>query len=444
MINPAEWGHKGMKEYEDVIRYLNSFQNFEISGFDGFTKKLDLSRVFKALERMGRPDRDYRSIHVAGTKGKGSVCAYTASILCEAGYKVGMYTSPHLRDVLERIKIDDKEINKDDLIEAVSNVERVVGKDSGDFTYFEILTLAAISVFSLRNVDIAVFETGLGGRLDATNVIEPEVTGITPISFDHTDVLGGTIEKIASEKAGIIKNGMVCVLAPQDGKASRVIEDTCSIRKSGLLYVGKEITYKIKDKGPGGSVFDLRTPVREYKGCRTGMPGFLQVMNAAQAVSMCEQLLKDELSESAVKTGIEKTFIPGRLEILSRDPLLLIDGAHNADSAEKLKYSVEQIFKYDKLILLLGLSKGKDIAGVCSVMGKLADHLILTRSGSERAVDPHILRGYFKGRGADITGDVKEALGLALFKAGKKDLILAAGSFYVIGEVRTLVMGDKV
>jgi dihydrofolate synthase/folylpolyglutamate synthase len=433
-----------MKTYGDAIAYLNSFSNYETKGFQGFRETLDLARVVDLLEDLGRPDRKYRSIHVAGTKGKGSVCTYAASILREAGYRVGLYTSPHLQDILERIKIDGVNVRKDAFTEAVSIVKQAVGKRCAEFTYFEILTITAILVFSAVNVDIAVFETGLGGRLDATNIVEAEISAITAVSFDHTDVLGDTIEKIAVEKAGIIKRGTTCVLSAQDMKAEKIIETQCLCRGCGLLKVGSDITYQITDKGPWGTVFNVRTTFRDYPGCRTKMPGFFQVANAAQAVCMCEQMLKDKLKNDAVKQGLEKAFIPGRLELIASDPMVVIDGAQNRQSVEQLKYSIEEIFKYDKLILLMGLSTGKDVKGVCKALEAFADHVILTKADFERALDPYVIRGFFRRARVDVAGNVKEALGLAFSKAGKKDLILCAGSFYVTGEVRGLLLGRPV
>ena len=425
-----------MRSYYEAIKYLNSFMNFEASGFEGFKESLELSRLVNVLENMERPDRAYRSVHVAGTKGKGSVCTYVASILEASGYKVGLFTSPHLYSISERIKINGSSISNEAFAGVMSNLKPYIKNGEGKFTYFEILTLAAILFFQQEKVDYAVFETGLGGRLDATNIIEAEVVGITPISFDHTDILGETIEKITSEKAEIIKKNVKCVISRQNKNSEKIIESKCLSAGVDLFKADRDFSYDIFEKDTKGSTFTVLTNTYKYNDCHTAMLGEFQVENVAQAICLCEQLLKEKIDIEQVKMGIENAFIPGRLEVISKEPLIVIDGAHNEESSKKLKYSIEEIFKYDRLILILGLSRGKDIEGICQNLKSLADSTILTKAISARAMDPHILRGYFKGQKATVTSDIKEALGRAFLQARKNDLILVTGSFFMIGEVR--------
>ncbi len=435
-----------MLTYSDSLEYLDSFTNYERVGLDRAKKEFDLGKVRRLLAAAGDPQRSYISVHVAGTKGKGSVCAYVSSILTESGSRTGLYTSPHLVSPRERIAVDGEMITKKEFADAVSWLKGTV-ESSGpgeDWTYFELLTVMAMEYFRRRSVTHAVFEVGVGGRLDATNVIEPAVAAITPISFDHTNVLGRSIGEIAGEKAAVIKDRSVCVSAPQRPEAMEVIEKRCAEKNAPLTVVGRHLEYVTKEADILGSVFDVKGTLAEYKDCRTTLAGDFQPLNAATAIGVCEKLLGAKgLSPAAVCKGIGKAFIPGRMEVLGREPFLIIDGAHNEESAERLCSSVKNIHAGGKVILIAGFSRDKDIAGICRTFGELSNTVIITRSSSPRAADPYVVRGYFRGRDKDIevTGDVKEALGLALSKAGKKDMILATGSFFVIGEIRKLLVG---
>ncbi|MFC1570417.1 bifunctional folylpolyglutamate synthase/dihydrofolate synthase [Candidatus Omnitrophota bacterium] len=424
--------------------YLDSFVNYEKTGFTGLKNNFDLGKLTEVLVFLGDPQKTYMSVHVAGTKGKGSVCAFTSSILREAGFKVGLFTSPHLSFERERIQINGEEISEEDLADALNILkENLPGDAQKTFSFFEVYTLLAILYFHMKNVDFAIFEVGLGGRLDATNVIDSEVSAITPVSFDHMHVLGSTLAGIAAEKAAIIKKGSVCVSSPQREEALEVIKEKCARVGASLMLVGEDIAYKVAGLTEEGSWFDAEGLKEKYSGCRTGLAGKFQVPNACTAIGICENLLHGEDIAIPIKKGIEKAFIPGRLEIIAKNPSIVIDGAQNAESARELKYSVEEIFKYDKLILLIGLSEDKDIKGFCGHLAPIADEVILTRSASKRAQSPEIIRGFVKGKPARITETAKEALGLALQASGKNDLVLAAGSFYLIGEVRDLVLNRK-
>jgi dihydrofolate synthase/folylpolyglutamate synthase len=423
--------------------------NYERAGFPGAGLDFDLGKIHAAIEKLDYPHRKYKSIHIAGTKGKGSVSSFCSSILEEAGCRVGLFTSPHLTSVRERIKINSEAISKTDFADSLESLKKYIGLHKGpeEFTFFEVITLMAMFYFSIREVDYAVFEVGMGGRLDATNVIDAEVCGITPVSYDHTQILGKKIEEIAGEKAAIIKNGTHCVSSPQRDPVLGVIKEKCLKKNAILSVVGEDITHKVIHLGDTGSEFNIFTKQAEYKACRTSMIGDFQPSNCAVAVGICEQILSDEkIKGQAPKTeifkrGIEKTFVPGRMEILSRRPLVVLDGAQNEESAKRLKDSVEKIFRYNKLILVLGLSKDKDIKGVCRWLVPLADEIVLTKASVDRACDPLLIRGYVKGKPVKITGSSKEAMGAAFSKAGKGDMILVTGSFFVIGEVKQLIQG---
>jgi dihydrofolate synthase/folylpolyglutamate synthase len=433
-----------MFTYSDSLKYLDSFVNYERTGMGHVKKEFDLGNLRCLLDEMGRPQDAYISVHVSGTKGKGSVSSFTSSIIKKVGYRVGLYTSPHLASPRERIAVDGDIISKDDFARSVESLREYVERSSEPFewTFFELVTALAMMYFRERAVSYAVFEVGVGGRLDATNVIEPKVAAVTGIGYDHTNILGDTIEKIACEKAAIIKRGMSCISSPQRPEALEVIRKRCAEVGASLGIVGEDIKCEVKSIDASGSEFDIRTPKAAYTSCRTALLGDFQPNNAAAAVGICESLFPEgELSREAVMKGLEEAYIPGRLEVLGRSPLIVIDAAHNGDSIERLKNSVERIFKYDKLIILAGFCQDKDIRDICRILGGLTDNFILTKADVGRAADPYIVRGYLNGKDVAVAGDVKEALGLALSLAGKRDMIPATGSFCVIGEVRKLLVG---
>jgi len=396
------------------------------------------------LNVMGNPEKAYPTVHIAGTKGKGSISVFTSSILVESGYKVGLFTSPHLMTIRERIVVNNKMITEEDLAFAVGELSSFLGNKPGsrEFSFFEIYTMLAMLYFRMQHVDIAVFECGLGGRLDSTNVINPIVCGFAPISYDHFQVLGTTLEEIAGEKAAIIKTGTRCVSSHQTPQVMKIIEDMCTRHSVPLSVAGRDINYDVERLDEKGGCFNIYGRDRSYEKCSTLMLGRFQAENCAVAVGICEELELAgtiKMYKSAVRTAISKAYLPGRMEILSRDPLLVIDGAQNAASAAELKYSVEEIFKYDRLILLLGLSSDKDIEGVCREFSQLADEFIVTRASVKRAADPYVIKGYLRGARSVVAEDAKEALGRAFSSARKNDMILVAGSFFLIGEVKQLL-----
>jgi len=426
--------------YDDAVAYLNSFTDHEKTGFGNGKIEFDIEKLRTILVKMNEPQKTYRSVHIAGTKGKGSVATFTSSILKANGYKVGLYTSPHLCNIRERIKIDGEDISEEEFARVLSGIRSVLDGAPCHLTYFEILTLIAILHFKDEKVDFAVFEAGLGGRLDATNVVNAEVSGITSISHDHMQVLGDKLEKITREKAAIIKPGSRCVSSPQRGDVLDILKETCRIQEAELAIVGEGICYSIKDSGEEGSLVDIKGIRGLYEACRINMIGDFQAENAAAAVGIAEEVLRDKEPDiENFKKGIADAFIPGRMEIVSREPLFVVDGAHNKASANRLKYSVEQILKYDRLILLLGISKDKDIRSICEELVPLSDEVIITRSSSQRSADPGMIRGYIRGRKVIMTETVKEGLGAALAAAGENDLILATGSFYLVGDIKRIL-----
>jgi len=365
-----------------------------------------------------------------------------AAALTASGYTTGLYTSPHLVSLTERIRVDGELIPEVELVTLVEKlkpeVEAVCQKATyGRLTTFELLTALAFAHFELKGVDFQVLEVGLGGRLDATNVVNPEVCIITSISFDHMDVLGDSLAGIAAEKAGIIKPGSIVVTSPQSDEAARVIEDTCLNCGAELVRVGSDITWR-------GLSFDLNRQLFQVKG-RAGsyklsipLLGHYQLDNAATAVAALEVLVGRgfSISRDSIINGLNRVSWPGRLQILSRRPLLVADGAHNPDSAGKLRDSLEQCFNFDRAILVIGASLDKDIAGIVSELFPLFDKVIVTRSRHPRAMTPALLKAEFARHGVEtqVVEDVATALSQALALAGDRDLICVAGSLFVVGE----------
>ena len=398
-------------QFEEAVAYVHSLGETDC--------KLGLERFSAFCERLGSPQEKLRTIHVAGTNGKGSVTAMVSSILKHAGYRVGSYYSPFVYDIRERFQINGEMISKEDFTRLVNFIRphaaAMENTEHGHPTEFEIKTALCLLYFAEKNVDFAVLEVGLGGRLDATNIVNPLVSVITNVSMDHMDRLGNTIAEIAGEKAGIIKQNVPMVTAA-DGEALDVIRRTCEERSSTLHLVH-----------PLDSELKL------------GMKGEFQQINAATAVCAVEVLQEKgvNIPEEAVRAGLEKAYLPGRLEILREKPTLLIDGAHNLDGAQKLINALEEWFDYDKLILVMGMVSGHSIEDVVSTLAPHADKFIATAPKSIRAVSAALVAEVARAYCADVeqVEPVSEAVRRAMEIAGKNDLICVTGSFYTIGEV---------
>ncbi len=425
-------------DYQQALDYVYSFIDYERE--PRAPARYDLRRVVELLARLGNPHLRARTVHIAGTKGKGSVAAMTASALTASGYITGLYTSPHLHTFNERIRVDGNLISNEELVALVEEikpeVEAVNKKGTyGQLTTFEIVTAIGFAYFKQKGVDFQVIEVGLGGRLDATNVVQPEVCVITSISFDHMEVLGNTLAEIAAEKAGIIKSGSVVVTSPQVEEVNRVIEQVCLDRNAKWISIGREVTRQslgfdssrqsLRVKGRLGS-YELSIPLL----------GQHQLDNAATAVAALEVLAEKgfHISAGSIADGLARVSWPGRLQVLSRHPLVVVDGAHNPDSARKLKQSLEQYFDFDRAILIIGFSSDKDIAGIISELAPLFDKVIATHSTHPRAMPTASVVAELSRQGveAQATEDISIALPLALSLAGEKDLICVTGSLFVV------------
>jgi len=386
-------------DYEGALKYILSFTDFERSPAILYSAaNFDLRRMEELLGRLDNPHLWARSIHVAGTKGKGSTVAMIASALGASGYRTGLYISPHLHTFRERISIDGENIAEGELATLVHRlqpeVEAVNRRHAyGELTTFEILTAIAFTYFREREVDFQVLEVGLGGRLDATNVVKAEVSVITSISLDHAEVLGDSLAKIAGEKAGIIKTGAIVVTSPQRREAEEVIKEACRQKGARLIAVGRDVTWKKLAGDLLGQSLQVKGQADSYN-LTIPLLGDHQLANAATAVAALEAL---GLPAESIAAGLAKVHWPGRMEILRHDPLFLVDGAHNADSARRLKEAIEKYFNFDRLILIIGASSDKDIAGIAGELASLTSFAIVTRSRHPRAVAPSLLDGKAQG-----------------------------------------------
>lgn len=430
--------------YQEALHYLESFINYEKVDSYNYKSSLKLERMKRFAALLGDPQNCTRSIHIAGTKGKGSTASYVYSILKSAGFKTGLYTSPHLIDFRERIRINDELISEKDLSFILGGVRDIVERFMKDDrpSFFEVYTALAYLYFKEKKCDLAVYEVGMGGRLDATNIIMPLVCAITPLSYEHMDKLGNSLKEIAGEKCGIIKSGSICVSAPQDKEALEVIEKTCKERDSRLILVGKDITFEEVKSNESEEVFNVFGAYGKYPLLKSRLIGLHQMINAATAIGIIKALeLKGvKISRGAVKKGIETARWPGRLEIIGRSPYIVLDGAQNRASAEVLANAIKKIFRYRKLILVLGVSKDKDVLGILQNLMPISDSIVLTKSKIvERALEPKYLKeaaGNDNIKDMSMTSNVEDALKIALSKADKGDLILVTGSLFVVGEAK--------
>jgi dihydrofolate synthase/folylpolyglutamate synthase len=429
-------------DYQQALDYLYSFIDYETMHVPRDAANYDLRRVAELLFRLGNPHLAAKSVHIAGTNGKGSIAAMVTAALTASGYTTGLYTSPHLTDLRERFKVNGELITQGELMALVERLKpevEVVNQKAtyGELTTFELLTALGLAHFKLKGVDFQVLEVGLGGRLDATNVIQPEVCILTPISFDHTDVLGGSLTELAREKAGIIKPGSMVVTSPQPDEVAQVIEKTCLDCEAGLVRVGSDVVWQSLGFDSKRQLLQVKGKLGSYK-LSIPLLGHYQLENAATAVAALEVLAGKgfDISRDSIINGLAKVSWPGRFQILSHRPLLVVDGAHNPDSARKLKQSLVQYFDFDRAILVMGASEDKDVAGIISELVPLFDKVIVTRSRHPRAMGLEQLIAAFRRCGVEVQAveAVPEALSLALSMAGGRDLVCVSGSLFVVAE----------
>jgi len=419
--------NKDKTTYEREIQYLFNLQKFGI--------KFGLSKTENLLEAFGNPHLRQNYIHIAGTNGKGSVAAFMGSILQEAGYRVGTYVSPHLVRFTERFRINGEEISQKKTTELINELQAAFNPDEPP-TFFEAVTSMAILHFAREKTDIAIMEVGMGGRLDATNVITPLVTGITNISMEHQEYLGNKLSHIAREKAGVIKKGIDVVTAVTQPKVIEQFKDIAQEIGAPLWRVGKDLKYR---STPSGLHFFGQS--RHMKGLQLGLRGNHQARNAALALGMMEQIETKGFPHTTenIREGLKKADWPGRMQVIRERPTILLDGAHNAAAMRALARTIGSDFSYDRLILVIGIMADKDIAALLRAIVPISDRVLYTRPVYSRAADPRILME--KGESLNTPGEVIPSLRSAIEKAEKiaspGDLIVVCGSLFTVGEALT-------
>ncbi len=406
-----------------------------LAGLNIDVMRFGLEAVSELLTRFGNPQNDYPTILIGGTNGKGSTAAMLASILQQAGLKVGLYTSPHLMDIRERIVINGKKIPRHDFGALIAEIKDHTREP---VTYFECLTAAAFLYFSRKHVDLAILEVGLGGRLDATNIVHPLVSVITNIALEHTAYLGKTLESIAREKAGIIKKNGVCVTAASQRKVIDVFTGICRGQHARLLKFGGDFKIKMHQdesvsyEGLNRKIDRLIVPLR----------GAHQLSNMALVLSAVEILEKKgyRIDDEAVHQGLAKTRWEARLEILSQNPLVLLDGAHNPAGMTTLCRVLTKDFPGRRKVLIFSALADKDYRRMLQKIAPLADRIFLPLLKTKRALDPQVLATFMKSIGypARTSENVTASIRQALQCAGKNDLICVCGSLYLAGEVKQI------
>jgi dihydrofolate synthase/folylpolyglutamate synthase len=421
-----------------------------LSGFEKYGWVFGLDRISALMGKLGNPQKELKVVHVAGTNGKGSVCNFISSILHQAGYSVGLYVSPHLERFSERIVVNGDEISDDDLEKIVEQVRPFVEemKQQGNApTFFEIVTAVAFLYFQKRSVDYAVVEVGLGGRLDATNIVTPLVSVITNISLEHTNILGDSIEKIAFEKAGIIKE-RVPVVTATTGNARDVIAKVAKDHNAPVVFVEQTWWKRVSWDGKEQE-FSIQGSLREYT-VRTSLLGIHQGENIAVSLAAVEQMQMQGvfLTDADIVKGVEVASNPGRMEIVAESPTILLDGAHNPGGIKVLVEALTQDFTYKHLILVFGVLKDKDIPPMVAMIVPIADCIIVTKSSSPRAYDPVLLKEQITAvdplKEVVVTSSVPEAVDFARRHARRKDLICVTGSLFTVGEARQYLLRPRV
>ncbi|MGH7176901.1 MAG: bifunctional folylpolyglutamate synthase/dihydrofolate synthase [Tepidisphaeraceae bacterium] len=439
----------GTGNYSRALRFLASLSDYErlrIVRYNDTT--FDLDRMRTLLRKLANPQEHFRSVHVAGTKGKGSTCAMIAAMLEANGYKVGLYTSPHLVDVRERIQINGHMIGHADFARLVRLVEPMVTHSRPTPSYFDVLTAIAFKYFEEQKIDIAVVETGLGGRLDSTNVIKPEVTAITSISKDHMAQLGPTLAKIAEEKAGIFKSHVPAVTVVQDPEAEAVLTRVAAKVGAPLDIIGKtiEFSYRFESSrmmGPHNRIC-LTTPSSKFEHLSVPLLGEHQAVNCGLALGVLDKLKSRgfTINDQRAMAGLSRTRIAGRMELISTAPRIVVDGAHNAASIDAMMKAIGQHIPYDSMVVIFGCCADKDVSGMLERITSGADKVIFTPVRSIRTADPDELAAQYVeqyGKMAQVAHSLDDALEIAYRAVSKEDIICITGSFYLVGEAKKLI-----
>lgn len=448
-------GRSSIRTFRQALEFLNAQVNYErrpplnrARARGVFT----LARAKRLLADLGNPQKSFKSVHIGGTKGKGSTATMLAAMLQNNALKVGLYTSPHILDVRERISIDGEMISENAFAKAIGQIADIVsGYKSDHPSYFEILTAAAFLYFRDKKVDVAVIEVGLGGRFDATNLIRPEVCGITSISMDHMAILGDKIEEIAEEKAGIFKDNVPVVSAPQPREVKQVLRKAAEKTHSPIFFAGNEpgdeieFSYRFESSrsaGPQARIC-ISTESSHFDHLAVPMVGEHQAINCGVAIGILDQLKNRgfKIDDELAVAGLARVHLPGRMELVCEEPRVLVDAAHNAASIEALMRAIGQNVSSETMVVIFGCCSDKDVVGMLRQLQLGADKVIFTRINSPRSADPVELSARFaevsgNSRMAQVSGSLEEALEIAQKAITREDLICITGSFYLVSEAK--------
>lgn len=441
--------------YEQAVAYLETFVNYEHTAGQTAMRQMTLDRMRRLCQRLGDPQRSFRSVLVTGTNGKGSICAMLYSMLRETPLHVGLYTSPHLEHLRERIRVwaggpvPGARAHADDWIEAaafaalVEQLKPILeglrrSDPDGSPTYFEVLTALAFLYFRQRQVEVAVLEVGLGGRLDATNIVQQAVSVLGPIAEDHVDVLGADRALIAREKGGIIKPHQVVLTAPQAGVADDVLAGLCEQEGVPRLICGRDLTVSIHRHELSGLDVTVTGVRGLYESLTIPLVGRHQAQNAALAIGALEALSPTGIPHTVVERGLAHVAWPGRAEVVQEQPLVLMDGAHNAHAAAALRETLVELLDGRRIHLLIGMSVDKSVESVGEILGTLAISATCTRSRHPRAMDPTLLAKRLAAFCPDVhvMSDAADAYTYLLNAVAASDAIVVTGSLYLVGELR--------
>jgi dihydrofolate synthase/folylpolyglutamate synthase len=441
--------NKPFRTYQEALRYLFGKTDYEKQTRVSYNvTTFDLKRTERLMSLVGDPHKEIPAAHIAGTKGKGSTATMLAKMLEANGYTVGLYTSPHLVSLHERITVNSKMISNSEMLGLLNRIHGPVEKMAGNGgapTFFEIMTVLAFMHFVDKKADVAVIETGLGGRLDSTNVIKPKVVGITSLSIDHKQQLGGTLDSIAREKAGVFKRGVPAITVQQQPEAMAVLRAQAESKKTPLSVTGGDIDFSYrfensKEFGPHTRIC-LTTPTSKFEHLRVPLNGTHQAINCGLALAMLDRLKSCgfDIDSDRSTEGLNSVFLAGRMEMICRDPRIMIDAAHNAASIVALIKAIGQHIPYDSMVVIFGCNSDKDVDGMLRQLQYGADKVIFTRSNSAKAMSPEELAERYTeicGKMFQTAAGLDEALRLANSAVGKEDLICITGSFYLIGQAK--------
>lgn len=445
-------------DYNAALAYIEQFIDYERSpDFSRQARFYNLNRVTQLLELLGNPHEKLKVVHVAGSKGKGSTAAIIASVLTHAGYKTGLFTSPHLITPRERCRIDNDLISEREFahyLEKISTaIETTADSEYGRVSFFEIYTALAFTYFADKETDFAVIEVGLGGRLDATNVVSPVISVITPIGLEHTEILGETYSEIAAEKAEIIKEGCPVALAPQHPDARRVFEKVAIERNSPTIHVKNiddqdtyklNIEHKLDSEGlPIAQQFDISTNLVSYQGLILSLIGYHQYLNGATAIAAieCLELQGYRIKKEYIYEGFRNVKWDGRLQKMKSSPLVILDGAHSPVSMEALTRSIRNTYRYAQVVFIVSLMKDKDITEIGRIISKIADTVVITQvSDNPRVIPADIIKKDWTGICKKVVAcpNPDEAITKELANASPTDLLCITGSLYLVGQALEL------